>query len=358
MISVSALRSLMRQGDSVNRLWRATEHSYSEDGSVCRICNKTLRQIRLQIGDAEKFEIDVCRSCQVFWFDNNELEKLPIEDEPVTVPKHSPNASIDMSKPMDLPDDMPAFQGDDESFADFLLAAMGVPVVKQSGILAKIPWLTFSLILLCTTVVVLEGIFGFDNLINKFGFIPSSPLRYCGATFISSAFLHADFFHFVFNIYFLWLSGKFIEQRLSLSKTAMLFFISLFASKLLYAFTAVQPNIPCVGASGFIAGFMGCCAVLFPTDKLSFLVVGKHRIYSLFNYGQLWIELPFWFCFAVWFLAQLLMAFIENETHVAFTSHLGGAAAGVIAGIFFKHPMLFERSGKKTSMTEKFYGEN
>lgn len=342
----------MQQNDPVNRLWQASEHSYSENGSICRVCGNPLRQIRLQVGESEKFEIDVCRKCQVFWFDDSELDKIPVPEEPVSLPRHAPNTAIDMSKPMDLPDNMPAFQGDDESFSDYLLAVMGIPVSKDSRYLTKIPWVTAFLILLCTIVFLLEGYFGSSNLINRFGFVPASPLRYYGATIFISAFLHSDFFHFIFNVYFLWLSGKLIEQQISTAKTILLFAVCLISSKLLYTLTTRQPDIPCVGASGFISGFMGCCAVLFPTHKLSFLF-RKSR----FSTERLWVELPFWFCFLIWFFIQVMLALFKSEDNTAFTSHLGGGLAGIIFAAFCRFGKFSKLPKKEKTMSEKFYGE-
>ena len=332
MASAAALRNWAAAPDMLNRLWQASEFSSGEDGSLCRICGNKLRQIRLETAVNGKFEIDVCRSCQVFWFDEGELEKLPLREEQMQTPKHAPNKAIDMSKPMELPDDMPANESSDESFADFLCGVMGVPVYQDAKALSKVPWLTLTLIMLCTAALCLEGYYGFDVCTKEWGFIPAHPFRHGGATLLTSAFLHISFIHFASNIYFLWLSGKLIEQELSLKTAAVVFLLSLAASKTFYLITAPNMNIPCVGASGFISGFMGCCAVLYPAYKLSFLIRSVK-----WTSTPAWIELPFWFCFAVWFIIQTAMVFVGSDGQVAFTSHIGGSVAGILCGIVLQY---------------------
>ena len=339
MISIAALRNLEAECGMVAKLWRASEVYFGENDSLCRICGKKLRQIKIQPSENEKFEIDICRSCQIFWFDEGELEKLPLRDITVQVPKNAPNKSINMSEPMELPQNMPAVRGDDESFADFMLAAMGVPIIKDYGILQKVPLLTLLITLICAAALGIECYYGFDSCINSWGFIPAEPFRNCGSTILTSAFLHASFYHFISNIYFFWLTGKLLEQVFSLKKMVLLFFISLLISKTVYALTATNINIPCVGASGFIAGFMGCCAVCFPTQKLSFLCRSTNGLST----KPLWFELPFWFIFSAWFILQVALTFFHGTNHVAFTSHIGGGIAGVFCGTLFRYHHLLQK---------------
>ena len=350
MISIAALRNLEAVKGMVSNLWQASEIYSGEDGSVCRMCGRKLRQIKVQPDNAEKFEIDICRHCQVFWFDEGELEKLPLCNETANVPKFTPDKSIDMSKPMDLPDDMPPVRGDDESFSEFLLAAMGMPIAKEHGVLTRIPWVTTGIILLCTAMLIMEGCCGFSSFISEWGFIPDEPFRRNGLTILASAFMHASFYHFMSNIYFLWLSGKILEQELSWKKLILLFFLSLFCSKTFYLFTAAHMNIPCVGASGFISGFMGCCAVMFPSYRLSFLCRNLH-----WKSEPVWFELPFWFIFAVWFILQIVMVFFQAFHNVAFTSHIGGGIAGMVCGAFFRYGHLFKKTVHTPGTVDEFY---
>ena len=332
-LSVSALRSLLETPDIANRLWRASDVAFEENGSICRVCKSKLRQVYLRVDEqAPKIELDVCRRCQVFCFDPNELEQLPAAPEPVKEFKHKPNTAIDLSAPMELPDDMPAFTADDERLSDVLLGAMGVPVDRGGGA-SRQPWLTYVLLLLCAAGLAVSGTYGSGQINRAWGFIPSSAFRCGGVTFITSAFLHTGIAHFAGNIYFLWLSGRILEEILPFKKMILLFVSSLFSAKVFYLLTAVDPDIPCVGASGFIAGFMACCAVLCPCRKLSFMFRNSIGFrYLTGNHNLCWIELPVWLCFILWFGFQVVCAFFLPDSGVAFTSHIGGSLAGAAAG--------------------------
>ena len=336
MMSVSALRTLLEAPDIANRLWRASEIASEEIGSACRTCGTLLRQVYLRVEEnSPKIELDVCRKCQMFCFDPEELESLPVI--PDKKPKHQPNRNIDLSKPMDLPADMPAFTGDDEPLSDVLLGAMGMPVDRSGGIQRQ-PWVTYTLLVLCAAGLAVSGVYGMRYLNDHWGFIPSAAWRCGGATFLTSAFLHADFIHFAGNIYFLWLSGRILEEKLTVKEMTALFAVSLLSSKLFYLATAAHPDIPCVGASGFVAGFMACCALTSPDRKLSFLFRNSIGVrYLCGNHNIFWIDVPVWLCFILWFIFQLACAFYAPENAgTAFTSHLGGSLAGAAAGAFYR----------------------
>ena len=338
MMSVSALRTLLEAADIANRLWRASEVAFEENGSRCRTCGTRLRQVYLRVEEnSPKIELDVCRKCQMFCFDPEELESLPVVPEKPQEFKHEPNRSIDLNKPMDLPADMPAFAGDGEPLSDVLLGAMGVPIDREGGIYRQ-PWVTYVLLLLCAAGFVISEVCGMRYVNDHWGFIPSEAWRCGGATFLTAAFLHTGVAHFAGNIYFLWLSGKILEENLRTKEVVLLFAVSLLSSKLFYLATAAQPDIPCVGASGFVAGFMACCAVISPCRKLSFLFRNSIGVrYLSGDHGIFWIELPVWFCFILWFIFQLVCAFFAPETTpVAFTSHLGGSLAGAAIGAFYR----------------------
>jgi Zn-finger nucleic acid-binding protein len=80
--------------------------------------------------------------------------------------------------------------------------------------------------------------------------------------------------------------------------------------------------IPCVGASGGIAGVLAFYALRFPRRKLAFL-----------SYWRLWVHVPAWFAMAVWVGLQVLTALEQRAgtTNVSGLAHLGGALAGFAA---------------------------
>ena len=76
---------------------------------------------------------------------------------------------------------------------------------------------------------------------------------------LSSAFLHADLLHILFNMYALFSLGRIVESELGALRYLIIYFISAITSGLLsYALT---PNIS-VGASGAIFGLLGAVLVM------------------------------------------------------------------------------------------------
>ena len=118
----------------------------------------------------------------------------------------------------------------------------------------------------------------YQEIVNNYGFIPGD---FSFFSLINSMFLHGDFMHLAFNMWFLWLYGDNIEDKLG--KTPFLGFYVLggiFAS-LVHALTASAQtqNIPCIGASGAISAVMGSYIVLFPRVKVK-------AIFCIVFFGQ------------------------------------------------------------------------
>jgi membrane associated rhomboid family serine protease len=101
------------------------------------------------------------------------------------------------------------------------------------------------------------------------------------------------------------------------------------------AHIAIDPHsqIPCIGASGGIAGVITFYALNFPLVRLGFLV----------RWGLVWfrwIRLPAWSVFVLWIFFQLIGAIEQTAgiSSVSSVAHLGGAAVGVIAWLLWRKP--------------------
>src|ERR1051325_1429965 len=185
--------------------------------------------------------------------------------------------------------------------------------------------------------VQLQGGRHFDALIFQFGFIPEHLTRALSdtadysipasfLTIFTSMFLHADFFHIVGNLWFLWIFGDNVEDHMG--HFAYLAFYLLCGVAAALTFVAINPGakVPTVGASGAIAGIMGAYIVLYPRARVQTLVV-------LIVFFTFW-WLPAWVFLGYWFLIQFLATSITatNAHHqtggIAFAAHVGGFAAG------------------------------
>ena len=99
------------------------------------------------------------------------------------------------------------------------------------------------------------------------------------------------------------------------------------------AHIAADPHsqIPCVGASGGIAGVITFYALKFPHVRLAFLM----------RWGFVWfrwIRFPAWFALVLWILFQLIGAWEQKAgiSSVSAFAHLGGAAVGLVAWLLWR----------------------
>lgn len=138
---------------------------------------------------------------------------------------------------------------------------------------------------------------------------------------VSSMFLHGGLAHLGFNLWFLWIFGNNIEDRLGHALFAVFYLAGGIAATIGHIATQPQSTIAVVGASGAIAAVMGAYLVWFPDAPirtLLFLVLVDIRAR--------------WFLMA-WFIIQF---FTSPDAGVAWVAHVAGFAYGVILGLVIR----------------------
>jgi len=144
-------------------------------------------------------------------------------------------------------------------------------------------------------------------------------------TFVTYAFLHGDFWHLFFNMFFLYLFGKNVNDKLGHLAYVGFYIcgavVSGFGQALLHANPIPPLGIPAptLGASGAVAAVTGAYLVLFPQTLLTV-------IYWLIFIGR--IEVP-----ALYFIV-LKMILLDNmlargQNNIAYDVHLAGYAFGI-----------------------------
>src|SRR6266568_1963243 len=160
----------------------------------------------------------------------------------------------------------------------------------------------------------------------------SSPSKRAGGlTFLTSFFLHAGVLHLVGNIYFLFVFGDDVENFLRPFRYLALIAVAAFIGDLAHIAADPHSQIPCIGASGGIAGVITFYALNFPKVKLEFLL----------RYGWWWfrwIRLRAWFVFVLWILFQAVGAWeqVAGISAVSSLAHLGGAVVGFVAWLLWR----------------------
>ena len=142
-------------------------------------------------------------------------------------------------------------------------------------------------------------------------------------TFVTYAFLHHDFWHILFNMLFLYLFGKNVNDRLGNWGYVVFYVLGAVFSGLGQAALHAFPPRPTLGASGAVAAVTGAYLVLFPKSLLTV-------IYWFFFIGT--IELP-----ALYFIL-LKMILLDNilargRGAVAYDVHLAGYAYGILIAL-------------------------
>jgi membrane associated rhomboid family serine protease len=146
------------------------------------------------------------------------------------------------------------------------------------------------------------------------------------ATLISSLFLHSGWMHLIGNMWFLWLFGNNVEDRLGHVLFIVLYVVGGVVASLSH-WAMIPPEAalqPVIGASGAVATILGAYAVTFPKARVrSILVLIVFPIV---------VELPALLVLLIWFGGQLLDAVTGSHLTggVACWAHVGGFVAGMI----------------------------
>jgi membrane associated rhomboid family serine protease len=132
--------------------------------------------------------------------------------------------------------------------------------------------------------------------LQTFGVVPAS---FSASTLITSMFLHGSWSHVIGNMWYLWIFGDNVEDRVGHGRFIVFYLLCGIVAA--FGQIAMDPAslLPTIGASGAIAGVMGAYFVLYPHSRVYAIV--PPFIYSVF-------EIPAIFLLGFWFLMQLFSA--------------------------------------------------
>lgn len=142
--------------------------------------------------------------------------------------------------------------------------------------------------------------------------------------FLTSMFLHGGFLHLLGNMWFLYIFGDNIEDRLGHFRYLVFYIFCGLVSGLIHLSISWNSKIPTIGASGAISGVMGAYLLLHPRARIMTLI----PIFFFFQF----VELPAFIFLGYWFLLQLFSAGLtpKNVGGVAWWAHIGGFVSGLI----------------------------
>ena len=170
--------------------------------------------------------------------------------------------------------------------------------------------------------LVSDPISGQEVMIPGLGITPM-PVWF---TLITAMFMHGGFAHLGGNMLYLWVFGDNLEDRLGHVRYFFFYLLCGILASLTHVFTdylfGQSHLIPSLGASGAISGVMGAYLLLFPTRRVTVLVI------------FFFIKLPAFIVLGLWILLQVAngTGYLggSEASGIAYAAHIGGFIAGII----------------------------
>ncbi len=167
-----------------------------------------------------------------------------------------------------------------------------------------------------------------ESWIDLLGFSPIlllvDPSQYY--RLLTAMFVHADIFHIFFNMYFLYLFGKAVEESIGSVRFLLLYLVSgLLASVFHVVFSyllggPISLTIAAVGASGAISGVLGAYLLIYPGARMQacfFFILPLCFLTSAATF------------LLFWFALQVFYGYTTIGAGIAFFAHAGGFVGGV-----------------------------
>jgi len=198
------------------------------------------------------------------------------------------------------------------------------------------PVITVTIIILNALAWLFEISMPSERALNAFLYVYGVvPAAFSPPTLITSMFLHGGWMHIIGNMWYLWIFGDNVEDRLGHARFLVFYLLCGCVAGIGQVAFDPTSTLPTIGASGAIAGVMGAYFVLYPRSRVLTLV-------PLFFWFEIF-ELPAVVLLGFWFLFQLFNAgaiAVTSASHgsggVAFMAHVAGFVAGALGVLMFR----------------------
>jgi hypothetical protein len=141
---------------------------------------------------------------------------------------------------------------------------------------------------------------------------------------VSFMFIHGGFWHILGNMWFLYIFGDNVEDRLGPFRYLVFYILCGLISGFTHLIFNLHSNIPTIGASGAIAGVMGAYLILYPNAKILTLIP--------IIFIPWFVEIPAFFFLGLWFFIQFVSAAGSHggAGGIAWWAHIGGFIFGIV----------------------------
>jgi membrane associated rhomboid family serine protease/Zn-finger nucleic acid-binding protein len=273
------------------------------------------RQLSVSVDKAiPPLELDQCSECGGIWLDGGELPSTiaALKDKNVRPFLENPETARMGSLPLYL-----------------FMFFTGLPI-EQWNPRSRRPIVMPILVAACVLTFLWQVSGGAQSLqqtVLAYGMIPARLFQGDVASLLTSMFLHAGLAHLLGNMYFLWVFGDNVEDKLGRTRFLLLYLLSGIAAALAHAFFEADKTLPVVGASGAISGVMAAYAVLFP----------RTRLISLIFFFRVRWRTPVYLL--GWLGLQILGVYL-HKSGIAWWAHIGGFAIGALMAYRLRPPPL------------------
>jgi rhomboid family protein len=171
-----------------------------------------------------------------------------------------------------------------------------------------------------------------DTLLKIYGVVPAA---FQPMTLVTSMFLHGSWSHVIGNMWYLWIFGDNVEDRMGHGRFIVFYLLCGIGAALAHIAAQSTSLLPTIGASGAIAGVMGAYFVLYPHS----------RVLTLIPLIIVWevVEIPAIFLLGFWFVMQLfsagaiaVSANTAGSGGIAFVAHVAGFVLGLVGVFVFR----------------------
>lgn len=214
----------------------------------------------------------------------------------------------------------------------------------------KVQYVTIGLIVINLLVWLITGPLASKDFANAtvlgLGYIPALAFDYAhlepnlvlvpeGATYLTYAFLHTDFWHLASNMLFLWVFGDNVEDALGHLRYLIFYLLCAAAGALVHGLVETSSEAPLIGASGAISGVVAAYLVLHPKVRVWVLV-----------FFRIPLPLPAFIPLLLWIAQQFVMLALDPRGAISWGAHVGGIIAGLVLVVILRRRdvPLFDRT--------------
>lgn len=175
-------------------------------------------------------------------------------------------------------------------------------------------------------IIVINVLFsmkGFNdyNFFEKYKFNIGAIRRGEQVRMVSSAFLHANTQHLLFNMLSLFFFANAVIYRLGVLNFVLIYAASLIVGNLLsYYFHKDEYHYSAVGASGAVMGIVYAGILLNPSMTINFIIPG-------------WL-------FGVGYMIYTIYGMVKKNDNIGHDAHFGGAIGGYLLTLFLAPSLL------------------